>query len=107
FVINLTNDSWYGDTAEPFQHQFLAHWRAIEFLIPVIRSTNTGITSVLLPDGSQSKYLNINEENVLDIELKLINNQPTIFQQFGNKGFILIVIFLLTFNSLDRFFRRR
>ena len=49
FIVNLSNDSWYGDSAEPYQHRFLAHWRALEFNLPIIRMTNTGISSVLLP----------------------------------------------------------
>jgi apolipoprotein N-acyltransferase len=41
FIVNHTNDSWYGNTAEPWQHLFLSKWRALEFQLPIIRSTNT------------------------------------------------------------------
>lgn len=88
FIINLTNDSWYGDTNEPHQHLFLAHWRALEFNIPIVRMTNTGITSVLYPDGSESSRTKIGVKEVLDIELKTTPRKPTPFQRFG---------FLLTF----------
>lgn len=53
FIINVTNDSWYGPYSEQEQHLFLAKWRAVEFNLPIIRATNTGISSVILQDGSE------------------------------------------------------
>ncbi len=83
FIINLTNDSWYGDTSEPYQHQYLAFWRALEFQIPIVRMTNTGISSVLYPDGSQSKSLGVFKKDVLDINLELGKREATFFQRWG------------------------
>lgn len=83
FLINLTNDSWYGNTAEPHQHLYLAKWRALEFNIPLIRSTNTGITTVIFPDGSESQRLNYQEKKSLDVEMKMFTRKDTIFQKFG------------------------
>ena len=83
FILNLTNDSWYGDTAEPYQHLFLAKWRAIEFQIPVVRMTNTGVTSVIYPDGHESRQLEIFAEDILDIKLVTPEVRPTIFQKLG------------------------
>ena len=95
FIINLTNDSWYGNTAEPFQHLFLTQWRALEFNIPVIRSTNTGITTVIFPDGSESKRLLISEKTYLDIDLEIAPRTKTFFQIFGIWSFLLIAFILL------------
>jgi len=50
-IINVTNDSWYGTWFEPFQHLYMTGARAIEFRRPLIRATNTGITTVILPNG--------------------------------------------------------
>ncbi len=83
FLINLTNDSWYGDTAEPHQHLFLAEWRALEFNLPIIRSTNTGITTVIYPDGSESDRLTFEQRKDLDVELKLNARKSTVYQKFG------------------------
>ncbi len=71
FLVNLTNDSWYGETSEPYQHQFLSHWRSLEFQIPMVRMTNTGVTSILYPDGSESKRLEVFKVGTLDIQLHL------------------------------------
>lgn len=84
FLVNLTNDSWYGRTAEPFQHLYLAKWRALEFQRPIVRSTNTGITTVIFPDGQEGRRLLTNEKDVLDFRLTLPQTAPlTIFQRYG------------------------
>ena len=51
FIVNITNDSWYGDSAEPFQHMQMTLARAIETRLPLIRSTNTGFTTAVLANG--------------------------------------------------------
>ena len=99
FIVNLTNDSWYGDTTEPYQHLFLSRWRAIELALPVIRSTNTGITSILYPDGSESPRLDIGARGNLDISLPLVGQtSPTPYQRYGilPTFFIMILVSGLT-----------
>ena len=103
FLINLTNDSWYGNTAEPFQHLFLAKWRALEFNIPIIRSTNTGITTIIMPDGSESKRLNYQEKKVLDVELKLSTRKNTIYQRFG---LWVVLLLALSFYFIESRFQK-
>lgn len=94
-IVNHTNDSWYGNTAEPFQHLFLSKWRALEFNLPIVRSTNTGITSVIYPDGSESRRLGINEEGTLDVVVPLGNGEATLYQKYGVYPFMLIFLVLL------------
>jgi apolipoprotein N-acyltransferase len=50
-LVNLTNDSWFGPGSEPFQHMYMTLGRAIEARRPLIRSTNTGISTVALASG--------------------------------------------------------
>lgn len=84
FIINLTNDSWYGKTAEPYQHLFLAKWRAVEFRRPIIRSTNTGITTIIYPNGLEGRRMLTGEKDVLDVSLEMPLESPqTIFQVWG------------------------
>ncbi len=98
FIINLTNDSWYGDTSEPLQHQYLAFWRALEYQIPIVRMTNTGITSVLYPDGTESRRLPLFKKDSLDISLSLREREATLFQKYGLLPVFLffLVIFGIT-----------
>lgn len=103
-MVNLTNDSWYGKTQEPAQHLFLAKWRAIEFRIPIIRSTNTGISSVIYADGTESRRTGIHQTENLDLTLNLGLNPPTIYQRFGFATilplWITYLIFLLVLIKL-------
>lgn len=97
-IINHTNDSWYGDTAEPYQHLFLSKWRALEFSLPIIRSTNTGISSVIFADGSESKRLGIGEMGRLDINVPLGSGSATFYQSFGiyPVAGIFLILLLIT-----------
>lgn len=103
FLINLTNDSWYGNTAEPHQHLYLAKWRAVEFNIPLIRSTNTGITTVIYPDGSESPRLTYQERKNLDLELKIFERKDTYFQKFG---LIMVLLLALSFYAVETLYKR-
>lgn len=95
FLINLTNDSWYGDTLEPYQHLFLSKWRALEFNIPIIRSTNTGITTIIYPDGRESKRLMIYEKTILDESFKFNSRNKTPYQMGGIWIFVIFGIALI------------
>ncbi len=96
-IINHTNDSWYGNTAEPYQHLFLSKWRALEFKLAIVRSTNTGLTSVIYPDGSESNRLHIGEKSTLDVSVPIGTGEGTVYQRYGIYPFLLFffIIFVI------------
>jgi apolipoprotein N-acyltransferase len=51
-IVNVTNDSWFGPRFEPYQHLYMTLARGLETRRPLIRSTNTGISTVVLADGT-------------------------------------------------------
>jgi apolipoprotein N-acyltransferase len=93
-MINHTNDSWYGETAEPHQHLFLSKWRALEFKLPLIRTTNTGISSVIYPDGTESDRLSIGQEGILDVVVPLGSGEASFYQVYGILP-LLVFVFVL------------
>lgn len=50
-LVNLTNDSWFGPGSEPIQHMYMTLGRAIEARRPLVRNTNTGVSTVMLASG--------------------------------------------------------
>lgn len=71
WILNLTNDAWYGDTAGPYQHLDIARFRAIETGLPVIRVANTGISAVIDRYGRLLESLPFNTQGVIDAALPI------------------------------------
>jgi len=94
FIVNLTNDAWYGNTMGPLQHLAAARVRAIEEGLPVIRAANTGISVVINPYGKYIERLELGEEGVIDANISLINLK-TIYSKYGNYIYLISLIFML------------
>jgi apolipoprotein N-acyltransferase len=55
-LVNITNDAWFGDTTEPWQHLALAQFRAIEHRRYLVRSTNSGVSAIVDPVGRVTQH---------------------------------------------------
>lgn len=77
WILNLTNDAWFGDTDGPLQHLAIARVRAIETGIPVVRVANTGITAAIDRYGAVVKSLPLHRDGILDVDMAaLLQNAP-------------------------------
>jgi apolipoprotein N-acyltransferase len=81
FVVNVTNDSWYGVWQEPYQHFYMTMARGVEFRRPVLRVTNTGISSVSLASGDILEQSPIHQQWAGLYEVAYLKNPPSTFYQ--------------------------
>jgi apolipoprotein N-acyltransferase len=85
WMVNLTNDGWFGDSTGPYQHFQQARVRAIEEGLPLARAANTGISAVVDPLGRIVRALPLGTDGVLDARLpKRI--PPTIYARYREAG---------------------
>ena len=96
-IINLTNDSWFGFGFEPWQHLYMTLARAIETRIPLIRTTNTGITAAIDNSGHIYELSPLGKEWTHRYEIKAYKLPSlSLFVRFGALGpFLLIILWLI------------
>lgn len=95
WLLNATNDGWYGISFGPYQHLAMAQTRAIEEGLPLVRVANTGISAVIDPMGRILKQLDLGQEGVVDSDLPMAL-PATFYALFGIKiPLALAVVFLL------------
>lgn len=101
FIINVTNDGWYGDSPGPRQHFMQARFRAIEEGAPVIRSANTGISGVIDPLGRSLYRMALNSRQHARVALPLHLDRSTLYKRLGDIPFFLTVgvVFFLNFQT--------
>ena len=65
WLVNVTNDAWFGDTVAPHQHLAMARMRCVEFRRPMVRAANSGISAVIDADGEIAASLGLFRRGVL------------------------------------------
>jgi len=71
FLLNVTNDAWFGDTPGPYQHFRQAQLRAVELGLPLVRAANNGISAVVDARGRIIDAFAMNAVGILDVEVPL------------------------------------
>jgi apolipoprotein N-acyltransferase len=105
WIVNLTNDGWFGISTGPYQHLQQTRLRAIEEGLPAVRAANTGISAVIDPLGRIVARLGLGLEGVLDSSLPSAI-PPTIYARAGDIPAAAIVIVALIFVIRRRMARR-
>ncbi len=103
FIINISEDGWFGRSIGPKQHFSHSIFRAIETGKYVLRSANNGMTAIINPLGEIEKKIDYNKDGFIDFEKRRELN-PTIFSLYGNKIFILLILLyillIFSFNKI-------
>ncbi len=68
-IVNITNDSWLGNSIGPYQHLAMTRMRAIEYGLPLVRSAKTGISAVFNSYGRIIQKIDLNKEEVIVVDM--------------------------------------
>jgi apolipoprotein N-acyltransferase len=99
WLLNLTNDAWFGSFAGPWQHFATASSRAVEEGLPMVRAANTGISAVVDPYGRVQAWLGVGVRGVLDSDLPE-PIAPTPYARWGDVIPLSMGLFLLLLGGL-------
>ena len=105
WLLNVTNDGWFGNSTGPYQHFQQARVRAIEQGLPLVRAANTGISAVVDPLGRIVKSLPLGIEGVLDAPLPR-SIEPPLYVRTGDAGVSLVIAAALLAVLRRRLWRR-
>ncbi len=82
WLVNVTNDAWFGNSSGPRQHLAAARMRAVEQGLPLMRAANTGISAAFDARGHEIARLGLNRSGVLVVALPAALPPPP-FARFG------------------------
>ncbi len=94
-LVNISNDGWFGNFSGPRQHFVHSQFRSIELGIPMVRSSNKGISGIISPIGEVINATDSKKTTFLDVKIpnKL---KTTVYREHGNFfTYFLIVLFFI------------
>jgi apolipoprotein N-acyltransferase len=90
WLLNVTNDGWYGNTPGPYQHLLQARVRAVEEGLPLVRAANTGISAIVDGHGRIVASLALGRIGVVDGGLPVMLS-PTLYAHMGDMVFLAML----------------
>lgn len=106
FLINASNDGWFGDSIAPHQHLEIARLRALETGRYLLKSTNTGISAIIGPDGRVMSRSPLLKETVLTGSILPLQG-TTPYARWGNGPIIGLLLLILGVTLIRRYFVTR
>jgi apolipoprotein N-acyltransferase len=83
FMVNITNDAWFGRTSGPWQHLGMLPLRAVEHRVAIARAANTGVSAFVEPSGRVSRFRPLFERAALDHRVAL-RERTTFYTRLGD-----------------------
>lgn len=83
FLVNITNDAWFGTTSAPYQHFSMTLFRAIETRLFLARAANTGISAIVDPTGRIVRKTELFKKDKISASIKIVK-VSTIYANYGD-----------------------
>ncbi|HEY3639429.1 MAG TPA: apolipoprotein N-acyltransferase [Rhizomicrobium sp.] len=99
WIVNVTDDSWFGPSTGPYQHLLTARMRAIEEGLPIARDANTGISAIIDPLGRVMASFPLGRQGNVDGKLPQAL-PPTLYARMGDTTCILLLLICLLLGFL-------
>ena len=93
WLLNVTNDAWFGLSSGPYQHLASARLRAVEEGLPMIRAANTGVSAVIDAYGRVLASLDMEQEGIIDYRIPPAR-EATPYSRWGDWTLLILVAFL-------------
>ena len=91
WILNLTNDAWYGRSSGPFQHLASARTRTVEEGLPMVRVANNGISAVIDATGRVRARINLDAIGYADVALPA-PSEPTLYSRSGDWALVALLV---------------
>jgi len=105
FIINVSNDTWFGNSIGPYQHLNLARIRAHENNRWLIRAANDGFSAIINNKGTIVQYIEKGEKGVLNGSLQYIENR-SFYSKYGYLFSYILSISALFFSIIINSWQR-
>jgi apolipoprotein N-acyltransferase len=92
YILNITNDAWFGRSSGPYQHLDMARRQAIETGLPVVRADYGGISAIIRADGYVWSNIKLGTRGVIDVAIP--QSRMTSYRKIGLNGVMLMIILL-------------
>jgi apolipoprotein N-acyltransferase len=91
WILNVTNDAWYGRTSGPFQHFAIARTRAVEEGLPLVRVANNGVSGIVDETGRVVARINLDTVGYADLPLPADTSAPTLYARGGDWNLLALL----------------
>ena len=95
YLLQITNDAWFGNFSGPYQHLDQARFRAVEQGLPLVRAANTGISAVIDAEGRIVASLPLGEAGYLDAGLPRATAEIPLYARTGDLPFVVFILVTL------------
>jgi len=101
-LVNISNDSWFGDTTQPGQHLNCSIIRAVEHRRYLVRAANSGYSAIISPAGELSNVTSLFSREAVKGRVQLIE-QKSLYTRYGDMILYLALVILLSILAIEAF----